>query len=69
MEWTSEKLCTTVGDYDLMIERFKHGYQYSQSTNTWKWRVIYSGVVMSQGTAENAEAARKMAESKIPLNS
>lgn len=68
MEWTPEKLCTTVGDYDLMVERYKHGYHCNQHAG-WKWRVIYSGVVLSQGTSEDAEAARKMAESKIPLNS
>jgi len=68
MDWQAEKLCKTAGDYDLLVERFKHGYQCAQSTSTWKWRVIHSGVVLSQGTSEDAEAARKMAESKIPLN-
>lgn len=68
MEWQPEKLCSTAGDYDLLIERFKNGYHCEQSTNSWKWRVIHAGVVMSQGTAPGLEDAQKMAESNVPLN-
>lgn len=69
MDWQPEKLCSTVGDYDLLIERLKHGYQCQQTNDTWKWRVIHSGVILSQGTSADIETAQKMAESNVPLNS
>lgn len=68
MEWTPEKMCSTHGDYDLLVERFKNGYECEQSHDTWKWRVIHSGVIISQGTSIDLESARKMAESNLPLN-
>jgi hypothetical protein len=69
MDWQPEKLCSAVGEYDLLIERFKHGYQCEQSNDTWKWRVIHSGVILSQGTSADIATAQKMAESNVPLNS
>lgn len=68
MEWKSEKLCSFAGDYDLLVERYKHGYHCNQQSESWKWRVIRSGVVISQGSAEDEIAAQKLAESNIPLN-
>lgn len=69
MDWQPEKLCSTVGDYDLLIERFKNGYHCEQASDSWKWRIIRSGIVISQGTAADIDAAQKLAESNIPLNS
>lgn len=68
MEWQAEKLCSVSGDYDLLVERFKNGYQCEQTTDTWKWRVIHSGVVLAQGISADVDAAQKMAESNVPLN-
>lgn len=68
MEWTTEKLCTSAGKYDLLVERMKHGYQCEQANDTWKWRVIHSGVTLSQGVSHDVKSAQKMAESNIPLN-
>lgn len=68
MEWQPEKMCSTAGDYDLSIERFKHGYQCEQKNDSWKWRVIRSGVIMSQGTAIDLEQAQALAEANLPLN-
>lgn len=67
MDWKAEKLCSTAGDYDLLIERFKHGYQCEQKNDSWKWRVIRSGVILSQGVAVDQEHAQKLAESNLPL--
>lgn len=69
MEWQPEKMCSTVGNYDLLIERLKHGYQCEQKNDSWKWRVIHSGVILSQGTTADIVSAQKMAESNVPLNS
>lgn len=68
MEWQPEKLCSIRGEYDLLVERYKHGYHCNQSSDSWKWRVIHSGVVLSQGSAQNLEAAQKLAESNVPMN-
>jgi hypothetical protein len=69
MEWQAEKMCAAAGDYDLLVERFKNGYECEQSTHSWKWRVIRSGVVIAQGTGPDLEAAQKLAEANVPLNS
>jgi len=68
MEWQPEKMCSTAGDYNLLVERFKNGYECEQASDTWRWRVIHSGVVISQGTSIDVDTARKMAESNVPLN-
>jgi hypothetical protein len=67
MEWQPEKMCSTTGDYDLLIEKYKHGYKCGQTGN-WKWRVIYSGVVVAQGLAADMDTAQKTAEMNVPLN-
>lgn len=67
MEWQPEKLCSVSGGYDLLVERFKHGYQCDQNTHSWKWRVIHSGVVLSQGMSDDMEAAQRMAEANVPV--
>lgn len=68
MEWKPEKLCSSKNNYELLVERFKNGYECQQSSESWKWRVIHSGIVMSQGVARDMDAAQKMAEANIPLN-
>ena len=68
MHWQPEKMCSTRGEYDLLVERFKNDYHCEQNTDSWKWRVIHSGIVLSQGMTEDLEAAQKMAESNIPMN-
>ncbi len=68
MNWQPEKMCSTMGDYNLLVERFKHGYECNQGTDSWKWRVIHSGVVLSQGSSEDVATAQKMAESNVPMN-
>lgn len=68
MEWQPEKMCSQKDGYDLSVERFKHGFACDQSNDSWKWRVINSGVVVSQGTSTDLAAAQAMAEKNIPLN-
>lgn len=68
MEWQPEKMCSSKGEYDLLVERFKNGYHCEQTNQSWKWRIIRSGVVISQGVSDNLDTARKMAESNLPLN-
>ncbi len=68
MEWQPEKLCTSAGDYDLLVERYKNGYQCEQAHDSWKWRIIRSGVVMSQGSAPDMAQAQALAESNLPQN-
>lgn len=67
MEWIPEKLCTSHDNYELLVERFKHDYQCESSTQTWKWRVIHSGIVVSQGVSNDMKAAQSMAEANMPL--
>lgn len=68
MEWQPEKMCSAIGDYDLLVERLKHDYHCQQENDSWKWRVIHSGVVLSQGVTGDLPTAQKMAESNLPLN-
>lgn len=68
MEWQPEKMCSTAGEYNLLVERYKNGYECEQANDSWKWRVIHSGVVLAQGMTNDLEAAQKLAESNLPLN-
>ena len=68
MEWQPEKMCSTVGNYDLLIEKYKHGYKCEQLNSHWKWRVIYSGIVVAQGMAADLDTAQTSAELNVPLN-
>ena len=69
MHWKPEKLCSSHEKYDLLVERFKHGHHCEDQSESWKWRVIHSGVVLSQGTSTDMESAQKMAESNLPMDS
>ena len=68
MDWQPEKLCTSSGEYDLIVERFKNGYECDHAHHGWRWRVIHSGVVVAQGNSVEMNDAQKMAESNIPIN-
>lgn len=68
MEWQPEKMCSAAGDYDLLVEKYKHGYKCHQPHENWKWRVIHSGVVLAQGMSADMDTAQKMAESNVPMN-
>lgn len=67
-EWQPEKLFSKSGDYDLLVERSKRGYECKQSTNFWTWRVIRSGVVVAQGHATDLGSAQTLAVKNLPLN-
>ncbi len=66
MEWQPEKMCSSKGEYDLWVERLKTDYRCDHKNDSWKWRIIHSGVILSQGLAHNIESAQKMAESNLP---
>lgn len=66
MEWKPEKLCTSHNGYELLVERFKRNYHCESREETWKWRVIHSGIVMSQGMANDMASAQSMAEANLP---
>lgn len=34
MQWQPEKMCSSAGDYDLLVERFKNGYECEQQSDS-----------------------------------
>jgi hypothetical protein len=68
MHWTVQKLCTDVNDYELIIEKQKASFHCEQKVDSWRWHVSYRGAVISQGTANDQEQARELAEKNVPQN-
>lgn len=66
MNWKQQKLCTDVGDYELVVEQQKRDWQCEQKNESWKWMVIYHGSVTASGSVNNLDQARELAEANVP---
>ena len=65
-EWTTQKLCTDIGSYELVIEQQKNGWQCEQKRESWKWLVCYHGSVVSSGSVGDLDTAKELAISNVP---
>ena len=66
LDWKQQKLCSDVGDYQLIVEQQKRDWQCDQSTESWKWTVVYHGSVVSSGNVNDMEEAKQKAEANVP---
>lgn len=66
MEWHAQRYCTDIGEYELIVELQKRDWQCEQKSESWKWTVIYNGTVMSSGSVNDVEQAKKLAEENLP---
>ncbi len=67
-EWAVERACSTAEDYEMIIERNKRSWECDTKTQSWKWYIVYSGAVVSQGFADHMNKAKESAESALPEN-
>ena len=67
MTWQIQKACKDIKEYELVIEKQKKTYHCEQSRESWKWGVNYHGVLVASGLTNDVEAAKKLAESNVPL--
>ena len=66
MSWQAQKLCTDVGDYELVVEKQKRNWECEQTFESWKWSVIYHGTVVSSGSVNDVEEAKIKAQASVP---
>lgn len=68
MSWTAQKLCTDIGEYELIVEKQKYNWECEQKMESWRWSVIYHGTVVASGSVNDVEEAKIKAEANVPQN-
>ncbi len=66
MSWITQKICTDIGEYELIVERQKHDWTCEQNAQAWKWNVIYHGTVVAGGSVNDIEQAKELAQANVP---
>lgn len=66
VRWLPLKDCSSVGGYELTVERYKHNWECRKHTDAWKWYVVYGGAVMSEGFSHTMDQAKTEAVSALP---
>ena len=66
MSWQTQKLCTDINKYELIVEHQKTDWKCEQRIESWKWSVIYHGSVVASGSVNDMEKAKSLAEANVP---
>ena len=66
-DWIVQKSCKDVGDYELVIEKQKTNWNCEQKNESWKWSISYHGSIVSSGSVQSVEQAKKTAEANVPV--
>ena len=66
MSWHIQRLCTDVGDYELVVEKQKKTWECEQKAERWRWNVVFHGTILSSGFASGQEEAKGRALSSVP---
>lgn len=66
MNWEPQKLCTDIGEYELVVEKQKTHQQCEQKRDSWKWLVNYHGAVVASGISSKEEQAKELAIANTP---
>ncbi len=66
MDWHAQRLCTDVGNYELIVEKQKQHWQCEQKRDSWKWSVIYHGAIVASGSVNSEHEAKVKAEANVP---
>jgi len=66
LDWQEQKLCSDIGDYELIVEKQKRDWECEQTSESWKWTVVYHGSVISSGSVNDVEEAKQKAEANVP---
>lgn len=68
MAWIAQKLCTDIGEYELVVEKQKKNWECSQEIESWKWMTVYHGSVIASGSVNDMEEAKIKAEANVPAS-
>lgn len=68
MNWKVQKLCTDINDYELIVEKQKANWHCDQARESWRWNVSYCGAVVAQGSTNDVEAAKELAQKNVPAS-
>lgn len=66
MNWEPQKICTDVGDYELIAEKLKNSWKCEQTSESWKWSVIHHGMIVASGQVNDMEEAKIRAKANVP---
>lgn len=66
IDWTIQKMCVDVEDYELIVEKEKSHWNCEQKRESWKWLVSYHGSIVASGSQNSIEAAQELAVSNLP---
>lgn len=66
MTWYIQKLCTNIGEYELVIEAQKKSWRCEHEHSRWRWSVIFHGTIVTSGYAADQEVAKKRARESLP---
>lgn len=66
LNWEEQKLCTDIGDYELIVEKQKRDWECEQKMESWKWMVVYHSSVVASGSVNSMEEAKIKAEANVP---
>jgi hypothetical protein len=66
MNWETQKLCTDVNKYELVVERQKSIAQCSQKKESWKWIVSFGDAIVSTGSVNDLKQAQELAIANVP---
>ena len=66
IDWQTQKICTDISDYELIIEKQKTEWECKQTRESWKWVISYHGSVVSSGSVPSLEDAKILAIKNCP---
>ena len=65
-KWVTQKMCTDVGDYELVVELQKKHWHCEQPRESWKWMISYHGSVVASGSVNSSDEAKILALANLP---
>lgn len=66
MNWETQKICSDISGYELVVEKQKTTWECEQKRESWNWLVSYHGSVVAKGAANDKETAKDLAVSNLP---
>ena len=67
VEWTIQKMCVDIDEYELIVEKEKSHWNCQQKRESWKWLVSYHGSIVASGSQNSVETAQEFALANMPV--
>ena len=66
VEWTVQKMCVDIGEYELIVEKEKSHWNCEQKRESWKWLISYHGSIVASGSQNSPDTAKEFALANMP---